>query len=144
MGVCWNTPGDLITAGLDHTIRLWSLETQTNKQTIVSFMMKPFYSQRFRGNNLERNIDIWYIAIEVVRFQFGLVRFSLEPSWDPNALKFSCWWKHQYLCNRTLPTQIFDAITGATKHLWTKILLAIWVISDQIEKKLAMTNRGVP
>ena len=93
-----------------------------------------FWLPRFRGNNLERNIDIRYIAIEVVRFQFGLVRFSLEPSWDPNALKFSCWWKHQYLCNQTLPTQIFDAISGATKHLWI-ILLAIWVISDRIEKK---------
>ena len=36
MGVCWRDTSDLVTASLDHTIRVWNLETQTNTQTIVS------------------------------------------------------------------------------------------------------------
>jgi len=35
VAINWTEAGTLVTAGLDHTIRCWDLETQNNTQTMV-------------------------------------------------------------------------------------------------------------
>jgi len=84
IGVCWNGPGDLITAGLDHTIRLWSLETQTNTQTLASSKAllcidcSPVTGHLVTGSS-DRHVRMWDTRIKDTSMVIG--SFSSHTGW---------------------------------------------------------------
>ncbi|KAF6026587.1 WDR12 [Bugula neritina] len=84
MGVCWKAMSNIVTAGLDHTIRIWNLETQTNTQTItsskaiLSLDCSPV-SGRFLTGSSDRHVRLWDHRVKDSSMVIG--NFSSHTGW---------------------------------------------------------------
>ncbi|XP_067929606.1 ribosome biogenesis protein WDR12 homolog [Watersipora subatra] len=84
VGVCWREPSDLVTVGLDHTIRLWNLEMQSNTQTITSSKAllaidcSPI-SGKFVTGSSDRHVRLWDSKVSDASMVIG--NFSSHTGW---------------------------------------------------------------